>query len=113
MEAGTRLLVDHLRAGLGEPTPQVGETSYAAKIGPEDLHIDWTAPADRIHRQVRVGGAWTTRDGDRIKLFSDVEVDCTALLRQTFASVALHRPPSTRKGSSEIYAVARGVKPGR
>jgi 23S rRNA (uridine2552-2'-O)-methyltransferase len=48
-----------------------------------------------------------------IKLFQDVEVECAALLRRTFADVALHRPPSTRKGSSEIYAIARRLKPAR
>ncbi len=42
---------------------------YAHKIGPDDLHIDWSAPAAQIHRQVRVGGAWTTRDGERFKVW--------------------------------------------
>ncbi len=69
VEAGTRLLVDHLTAGLPEPTPQQGEPIYAHKITADDLHIDWTAPAAHIHRQVRVGGAWTTRDGERFKIW--------------------------------------------
>jgi 23S rRNA (uridine2552-2'-O)-methyltransferase len=41
-----------------------------------------------------------------VKLFSEVEGDATKLLREAFASVQKHRPPSTRKGSSEVYAVA-------
>lgn len=40
-----------------------------------------------------------------IKLFSDSEQDATRLLSRSFAQVAAHRPASTRRGSSEIYAV--------
>lgn len=69
VEAGTALLVEHLQAGLGEPTPQVGEPVYAHKLGPDDLHIDWSTPAEHIHRQVRVGGAWTTFRGERFKVW--------------------------------------------
>jgi methionyl-tRNA formyltransferase len=66
---GTDLLVDALGHGLGEPRPQVGETVYAAKLTPADLQIDWSSPAVKIHRQVRVGGAWTTKAGDRFKVW--------------------------------------------
>jgi methionyl-tRNA formyltransferase len=66
--AGTALLVDQLRDGLGRPTPQVGEPTYAAKITPEELRIDWTKPAIELDRLVRVGGAWTTWRGKRIKI---------------------------------------------
>lgn len=69
VDAGTELLVRRLRDGLGTPDPQVGEPVYAHKIGPDDLHIDWSAPAQHIHRQVRVGGAWTTLDGERFKIW--------------------------------------------
>ncbi|HEU5082175.1 MAG TPA: methionyl-tRNA formyltransferase [Acidimicrobiales bacterium] len=69
VEAGTALLVEHLQAGLGEPAPQVGEPVYAHKLGPDDLHIDWSTPAEHIHRQVRVGGAWTTFRGERFKVW--------------------------------------------
>ncbi|MGO8876828.1 MAG: methionyl-tRNA formyltransferase [Acidimicrobiales bacterium] len=60
---GAELLVARLEgglAGLGTPLPQVGEPSYAGKITPEELHIDWSRPARVIDRQVRVGRAWTT-----------------------------------------------------
>src|SRR5690606_27409383 len=69
VEAGTDLLVSSLQSGLGEPTPQVGEPVYAHKLGPEDLRIDWDAPAEEIHRRVRVGGAWTTLHGERFKVW--------------------------------------------
>ena len=69
VEAGTDLLVTSLQAGLGEPTPQAGEPVYAHKLGADDLRIDWEAPAEQIHRQVRVGGAWTTLAGERFKVW--------------------------------------------
>jgi methionyl-tRNA formyltransferase len=69
VEAGAELLVASLTAGLGEPTPQEGEPVYAHKLGPEDLHIDWGSLAEDIHRQVRVGGAWTTLGGERFKVW--------------------------------------------
>lgn len=69
VEAGTRLLIDHLPRGLGHPEPQVGDVSYAGKIDAEDLHIDWTRSALDVHRRVRLGGAWTSHDGRRLKVW--------------------------------------------
>lgn len=68
---GATLLVDALAAGLGDPEPQgeVGIT-YAKKITPDDLRVDWAAPAVQADRQVRVGGAWTTFRGQRLKVLS-------------------------------------------
>ena len=68
VEAGTDLLVDTLAAGLGDPAPQVGEPAYAAKIDPAELEIDWSRPPVEVHRLVRVGGAWTTHQGKRLKV---------------------------------------------
>ena len=65
---GTRLLIDTLGAGLGAPEPQHGEPTYAAKIDPAELRIDWARPATEIDRLVRLGGAWTTFRGSRIKM---------------------------------------------
>jgi methionyl-tRNA formyltransferase len=67
---GTRLLVDTLVAGLGEPTPQVGEPTYAAKIDPAELAIDWARPAVEVHRLVRLGRAFTTFRGRRLLVLS-------------------------------------------
>lgn len=66
--AGSRLLVDTLRAGLGEPTPQEGEPTYAAKIGTQDLRLGWDRPAIDLGRIVRIGGAWTEFRGRRLKV---------------------------------------------
>lgn len=68
-DLGADLLVANLGAGLGEPTPQQGEPTYARKIEVAELAIDWAASADVIHRVVRVGGAWTTHDGSRLKVW--------------------------------------------
>lgn len=69
VELGTRLLLDALERGFGEPRPQVGDPTYAAKIAPEERRIDWAAPALQVHRQVRIGGAWTTHAGRRLKVW--------------------------------------------
>ena len=68
VEVGTRLLLDRLADGLGEPEPQSGEATYAAKIDPAELRIDWDAPVEQIHRLIRLGGAWTTFRGARFKI---------------------------------------------
>jgi methionyl-tRNA formyltransferase len=67
--AGTHLVVDNLQSGLPPPRPQVGEPVYAHKLDPSELHVDWTQPALAVHRLVRVGGAWTTFRGKRLKLW--------------------------------------------
>ena len=68
---GSELLVERLRdgpAGLGVPTPQRGEPSYAAKLEPAELHLDWIRAAPELHRVVRLGGAWTTDRGRRLRV---------------------------------------------
>ena len=65
---GTGLLVRTLTDGLPAAVPQIGEPTYAAKLSPDDLRLDWSAPASQRHRVVRLGGAWTTLHGKRLKL---------------------------------------------
>src|SRR5581483_5483849 len=68
VDMGTRMVVGALRTGLGEPNEQAGEVTYAAKIDPEELRIDWTRPATEVHRLVRLGRAWTTFRGKRLRV---------------------------------------------
>jgi len=68
VQVGTQLLIDSLRKGLGTPTPQDGEPRYADKIDPAERHLDWTRPAVEIDRVVRIGDAWTTFRGNRLKV---------------------------------------------
>jgi methionyl-tRNA formyltransferase len=72
---GTELLVDTLEVGLGSPVEQVGTPTYAAKIDAADLHIDWSRPAVEIDRVIRLGGAWTTFRGARLKIHAADLVD--------------------------------------
>jgi methionyl-tRNA formyltransferase len=66
---GADMLVRNLGRGLGDPRQQEGEPTYARKITVDELAIDWQAPAVDVHRRVRVGGAWTTHDGHRLKIW--------------------------------------------
>ena len=75
VEAAVPMLVDALREGLGPPEPQQGEPVYAAKITRDELRLDWAQPADSLHRQVRVGGAWTTWRGKTLKVWSAFPVE--------------------------------------
>ena len=52
------------------PTPQDGDVTYAEKIAPDELQLDWTRPAVELDRWVRVGGAWTTFRGRRLKVLA-------------------------------------------
>jgi methionyl-tRNA formyltransferase len=57
---GASMLVAALAGGLGTPVPQEGTPTYAQKIEPADLFLDWQRPAAELHRVVRLGRAWTT-----------------------------------------------------
>jgi methionyl-tRNA formyltransferase len=65
---GTEMLVDMLAEGLPEPRAQEGEVTYAAKLQPEEHRLDWSRPAVQLHRVVRLGQAWTTFRGRRLKV---------------------------------------------
>jgi methionyl-tRNA formyltransferase len=68
VEAGARQLVDCFRNGLLHPVAQSGESTYAAKVAPEELQIDWNRPAVELDRLIRLGGAWTTFRHRRLKV---------------------------------------------
>jgi methionyl-tRNA formyltransferase len=68
IELGSDLLVETFSADLPTPSPQSGEISYAKKISVAELEINWTLPASTIERLVRLGGAWTTFRGTRLKV---------------------------------------------
>lgn len=75
---GCRLLEDHLAGGLARlppPRDQVGVPTYAEKILPGELRIDWSESAARIRRVVRLGRAWTTWRGRRLGVVAVAPVD--------------------------------------
>ncbi len=75
-EGGAGLLVttlDHLGEGTIEARPQQEEgVSFAPKIQVEDARIIWAEPAVAVDRRIRActpgPGAWSTHDGERIKM---------------------------------------------
>jgi methionyl-tRNA formyltransferase len=75
-EGGAGLLVatlDGIADGSLEARPQSDDgVSLAPKITVDDARVDWTQPGAQIDRQVRActpaPGAWTTYDGERLKL---------------------------------------------
>lgn len=68
VDIGVAQLLDALAEGLGEPTPQAGDPVYAAKITAAEREIDWAQSAIAVHRRVRVGGAYTSWNGKRLKI---------------------------------------------
>jgi methionyl-tRNA formyltransferase len=72
VEIGAGLLVDTLARPLAEwidsPVPQQGEVTHAAKFSAGDFEIDWSLPDVEVHRLIRIGGAWTTFRGKRLKI---------------------------------------------
>ena len=42
-----------LAGGLGIPVPQQGTPTYAQKIEPADLFLDWHRPAAELHHRDR------------------------------------------------------------
>ena len=79
VDRGTRLLLDLLRDGIGEARPQVGEPTYAAKIEPHELELDFHQPAVQLARVVRLGEAWTTFRGRRLKVHRAHAVERSSL----------------------------------
>lgn len=75
VDAGSTLLVEALRDGLGPPQPQEGEVTYAHKLTPDDHRLDLTAPAVQAGRVVRLGGAWCTFRDKRLKVWAARVVD--------------------------------------
>ncbi|MDX2382265.1 MAG: methionyl-tRNA formyltransferase [Acidimicrobiia bacterium] len=85
--AGTELLVETLEVAAAQwsegwidrAEPQLGESTYAAKLSTADREIDWAASAKSIDRQIRVGGAWTTFRGKRLKILSGDLIEATVI----------------------------------
>lgn len=104
---GTDLLLDQLGAGLAAGVAQEGEATYAAKIDPAELRLDWTSPAAQLHRVVRVGRAWTTFRGRRLGVLrATVATDAPAAP----APGELTAPPATRTSSlGGVDAVLAGT----
>ncbi len=66
---GTEVIVRRLAGGfasLGDAVPQLGVPTYAKKVDPAELALDWSQPGAMCHAQTRLGRAWTTFRGKRL-----------------------------------------------
>jgi methionyl-tRNA formyltransferase len=73
--SGAELLVrvvDALDRGDARAEPQVGDVTLAPKLTLEDGRLDWAQPSRSLHDRIRgvtpEPGAFTTVDGDRLKV---------------------------------------------
>ncbi len=112
VSVGTDQLVRCLAAPLPTPVPQIGEPLYAAKIRPEELRIDWSQPAEQIDRLVRLGGAWTTFRGKRLKILEvSVGGDGEASPGSPLPDLRLVTVQPEGKGPMPYADFARGARP--
>lgn len=65
---GTRLLLECLDTGFGAAVAQRGDVTYATKLTADDRRIEWSQAATQIARVIRIGGAFTTSGGKRLKV---------------------------------------------
>ena len=63
-----RLRMLLLQEGLGVPVQQTGKPSYAHKLTNAELEIDWGLSSEEILRSIRIGRAWTTVSGSRLRI---------------------------------------------
>jgi methionyl-tRNA formyltransferase len=111
---GTEMLVRRLRDGLGQPAPQVGEPTYADKVRPDELRLDWSRSPVELDRLVRLGGAWTTFRGRRLKVLSAAVVGDEpgdVLGGDRVGGLRLVRVQPEGKGAMDFADWARGAHP--
>lgn len=111
---GCGLLLEVLSGPLPDPVAQSGEPTYAAKIRPDELRIDWSGDASTIHRLVRIGGAWTTFRGRRVKIVGVHRVATTNAtgLEHPVVGLAIDTVQPEGKGPMAVADFIRGVRPG-
>lgn len=111
VDVGTQQLVDALAVPLGEPQPQQGEPVYAAKIRPEELRIDWSRPVAEIDRLVRLGGAWTTFRGKRVKVHAAEPGTTPDGVLPATPGLVLHTVQPEGKAAMPFADFVRGARP--
>jgi methionyl-tRNA formyltransferase len=65
---GAELLVDTLNDGLGAGVPQEGETTYATKVNPDELRLNWNLSSVEVLRRVRAVRSYTMLADQRLKI---------------------------------------------
>jgi methionyl-tRNA formyltransferase len=118
---GTPLLVAALAGsgGLGTPTPQTGEATYADKVTVDDLRLDWSGPATVLERLPRVGKAWTTFRGARFLVLGahavpgtfDPGVLDSGVVGCAVGGLALERVQPSGRGPMSFIDWRNGARP--
>ena len=105
---GTRLLVDALRERARRRRPR----RWASRPTPtsstaEDRHLDWIGPRVDVHRRVRLGDAWTTHQGKRLKVWrTHVPADAATAPRCRPATAPVELVEVQPEGKARMAATA-------
>jgi methionyl-tRNA formyltransferase len=87
------------RIEAGDPgDPQVGEGSYFSFFGPDYVWVDWSRPANEIHRQVQAWRFASVTNGDRGAL-AELEGRTVRVLRTSLEARNGSRSMETGKGT--------------
>ena len=116
---GTDLLLAMLDDGLGEPVPQQGEPTYASKLDPAEMEIDWTQPTAAVHGVIRLGRAWTTFREKRLKVLRARRAEGSlepgaldgVLVGTGDSAVELIEVQPEGKGAQDAHAWRNGARP--
>lgn len=113
-----------------------GEATYAPKVDRETARIDWSRPAREVAWHVRgmdmVPGAWSTLDGEPVKLFRPRVVDAGGAEQEPGTILAADagrglvvaagegavrfleiQPPGTRRMETEAWLHGHATRPGQ
>ena len=125
--------IEQLAEGTATPQPQDDTgVCHAPKITRETAHLDWSSPADEVARHVRafdpMPGAWTTLDGQAVKLFEvravenggapagtivEAEDSLTVACGTGALEVRMVQPAGKKSLSVAEWVRGRGVAPGQ
>ena len=116
---GAELLVATLQHPLPPPVSQTGSVTYADKLDRSENQLDFASPAAELHRQVRVGRAWTTFRSSRLVVDSASPVDGPAIPAGpsrtpgalTLSDDDTSRPPAVLAGTGDGTLELLVVKP--
>jgi methionyl-tRNA formyltransferase len=77
---GAELLIDTLNDGLGAGVPQEGETTYATKVNPDELRLNWNLSSVEVLRRVRALRSFTMLGAQRLKVVqAEMHLDAVTL----------------------------------
>jgi methionyl-tRNA formyltransferase len=113
--SGAELLtdvVDDIAAGTATATPQQGQPTFAPKLGIDEARLDWSRPAAEVRARFRgvtpEPGAWTSVDGQRLKVLELGEApDATGARNARGAPLA----PGEIAAARRVVLIGTGTTP--